>query len=203
MQIVEALWLTESGPRILMGQLHNTTDKTLDFRPKDSGIHVPVGVRLLLYGTDINMLSTTVIKVENSCIKLNVEEHTSDKRLHPRLFGNIPVKLTKASEYNEENWLRSNVDISADWIVPEPFMNFSVNGLSFTLDSPLDKDSLYLVSFFVGSGTQEFRAVASVVRCNLQDNDYGIALYFEKISQSALAALSDFTLSIQEALLQQ
>ena len=115
MQIVEALWLTESGPRILMGQLHNTTDKTLDFRPKDGDIHVPVGVRLILYGSDINMLSTTVIKTEDGCLTLNVEEHPSDKRLHPRLFGNIPVKLLKVTDHNEEDWVNLNLNLSINY----------------------------------------------------------------------------------------
>ena len=198
-QAVEAIWLRETGPRMLRGTLSVAEQElklviTTDELPT-------VGSRLILYGDDIQMLSTRVIQVFERNLVLEQENRPTDKRLHPRLFGNIPTRLQPEADHDATAWLEGRLDIEAGWLKPEPFMNFSVNGLSFELTTPLLKGSSCLVEFSVGDNSQKHRAQATVIRSIPNNNAVETALHFSRLSTEAKQQLSAFTLSIQEALL--
>ena len=84
-------------------------------------------------------------------------------------------------------------------------MNFSVNGLSFESEQTCDKGDILLLHMGVGESTDRWRASGKVVRVqDISEGDnplFDIAISFEVIPDAAMEALSDFTLSIQEALL--
>ncbi|MGC6508200.1 MAG: PilZ domain-containing protein [Myxococcota bacterium] len=199
-QSVEAIWLTDTGPRMLRGRLSSSQDILVlqiatDERP-------PIGSRLILYGDDIQMLSTRVTQTSADSFVLEKENRPTDKRLHPRLFGNIPTRIQPANDTNIQKWLDGELDIEDGWLKPEPFMNFSVNGLSFDLSTPLINGATCLVEFSVGDQKQKHRTQATVVRSVEKSGAYEIAVHFSGLSQIAKNLLSEFTLSIQEALLQ-
>ncbi|MEC8378978.1 MAG: PilZ domain-containing protein [Myxococcota bacterium] len=199
-QSVEAIWLTDTGPRMLRGHLSSSQNILVlqiatDERP-------PIGSRLILYGDDIQMLSTRVTQTSADSFVLEKENRPTDKRLHPRLFGNIPTRIQLANDTNIQKWLDGELDIENGWLKPEPFMNFSVNGLSFDLSTPLKSGATCLVEFSVGDQNQKHRTQATVVRSVEKSGVYEIAVHFLSLSQNAKNLLSEFTLSIQEALLQ-
>ena len=84
-QAVEAIWLRETGPRMLRGNL-SVTEQELRLVITSDDLPT-VGSRLILYGTNIQMLSTRVTQASEQNLILEQENRPSDKRLHPRLFG--------------------------------------------------------------------------------------------------------------------
>lgn len=199
-QSVEAIWLTDTGPRMLRGSL-SSSNQTLELT-LSSDEQPPIGSRLILYGDDMQMLSTRVSHINEKVFVLDQENRPTDKRLHPRLFGNIPTLIKHASEESDaQSWLSGNSDIGDGWLRPEPFMNFSVNGLSFDLSQPLQEGAECLVEFSVGDQPQKHRTRATVIRSIEKSGTFEIAIHFNGLPQDAKNRLSEFTLSIQEALL--
>ena len=199
-QSVEAVWLTDTGPRMLRGSLSSINQKLVLTLSSDE--RPPIGSRLILYGDEIQMLSTRVSHVNGNKFELNQENRPTDKRLHPRLFGNIPTRIQHASHSTDvQKWLSGKAEIEDGWLSPEPFMNFSVNGLSFDLSQPLNAGSQCLVEFSVGDQPQTHRTRATVVRSIERSGTFEIAIHFIGLPQDAKKRLSEFTLSIQEALL--
>lgn len=200
-QTVEAIWLKETGPDMIQGRL-NTSTPLLELSLETKDVP-PIGSRLILYGNEIQMLSTRVVEVNNNRILLEREDRKTDKRLHPRLYGNIPTLIQSSETHDNEAWLSNQLEIESGWFSPEPFMNFSVNGLSFEIDVPFEIGNHCLLEFSVGDQPRKHRALATVIRCIPTGEIFELALHFKKISNDAMADLSDFTISIQEALLQQ
>lgn len=196
---VEALWLTESGPRMMRGSL-DSSEAGLILTITDDELP-PVGSRLLLYGDSIQMLSTRVTSTQAQTLELEPESRPTDKRLHPRLFGNIPTRLQPVKDIHIADWLSGHLSIEDGWLKPEPFMNFSVNGLSFEIEASLEQGVDCIVEFSVGDLTDKHRACATVIRSIDIGNAVEVALHFYQLPPKAKQQLSEFTLSIQEALL--
>lgn len=134
-----------------------------------------------------------------------------DKRLYPRLYGNIPLRYRlhndSEGELSVHRWLAGSTHGGPQppLRTPEPFMNFSVSGLCFEDTISIEHDAMLLLEMGVGELPDRWRATGRVVRVQkLPDGDtplYSIALNFETLPDDAMQALSDFTLTIQEALL--
>ena len=70
-----------------------------------------------------------------------VDIHESDKRDYPRLHAGLPLRYRTVSSSEATAWT-SGDPIGGDWIEPDPYMNFSVDGLRFDCTDGLEKGSL-------------------------------------------------------------
>ena len=106
--------------------------------------------------------------------------------------------------YRDLKWLQNVISPNETWEEPEPFMNFSIGGLSFEHHKPAPVGSMALLEFRVGTRSATWKGTGRIVRCKLLSKEhslYEIALQFESLSENAAEALSELTLSIQEAML--
>ena len=78
-------------------------------------------------------------------------------------------------------------------------MNFSINGVAFEIDKPMDIDSKLWVTLFVKD--EPIYGVARVVRCSKNADGFEVALYFEVLPTKAIEYLTELTLRLQETLL--
>ncbi len=206
---VEALVLTNPEPMWLSGHAKQEGDSiVVEFAelplPVDDGVKV-----ILNFPLEQSPMVTLVINTRsaNSLVLEATKIHPRDKRTFPRHFGNIPLAYRTITIEEEElvqrQWMQKIIEMKDDFHQPEPFMNFSVGGLSFEDNKPAAVGRLALIEFGVGSSDERWRATARVVRCQLlEDNTtYEIAIRFEQLPDAAMDALSKLTISIQEAML--
>jgi len=147
--------------------------------------------------------------------------HQREKRLFPRLFANISMKYIAldASASVPHIWMRTGQlpkeipKTKQDWSSPEPFMNFSANGLSFFDSNLLSHSTILLIELELMTPSEDssensnqswstHRCIGRVVRCRkLEDDRYESAIYFEQITEQTQDVLSSLTLKIQNAML--
>ncbi|MEC7987283.1 MAG: PilZ domain-containing protein [Myxococcota bacterium] len=213
---VEVLLFNEQPPKWLQGELMplniatDGTDDLLVVRLSDSPqISLPLGAKIILNFIDQDgpMLSLSYYDLVQDKLQLQFAQiHQRDKRSFPRHYGNIPVKYLPIQHLEEElarkQWLSNSRSVTEDWLTPEPFMNFSLGGLSFETPSVLDRGTMLLLEIGIGENEKRWRATARVVRCiEILEEVFEIAVQFEDLPEEALDQLSELTLNIQEALL--
>lgn len=155
------------------------------------------------------MITTEVDHIQDNKLQLSLSRiHERDKRAFPRHYGNIPLFFRVLEDTEEElvtrQWKANVIDVDESWSRPEPFMNFSVSGVSFENSEAAAVGQVALVEFCVGQDTTKWRGLARVVRCRLlsqKESRYEIAIHFEFLPEEAVMLLSEFTLSIQEAMM--
>jgi|WetSurMetagenome_2_1015567.scaffolds.fasta_scaffold610952_1 hypothetical protein len=139
-----------------------------------------------------------------------------DKRVFPRLYGGIQLRyrVVSASRWDRvsRDWMAGFADPApaSDWIVPDPFMDFSVSGLKFEGPQDCGPDDLMLVEMQVPGDDLPRRATARVMRVDPLPLDHDdpkttgfrqIAVAFVDLPQGAAEALVRFTLQIQEVMM--
>ena len=201
---VELLCMTQRAPLLLHGILseeHDAINGSEWWFTSNSEIPMSVqNMRAILnFNKELELprLSLTIsLQVERN-LKLELTQiHPREKRLFPRLFGRVPLKLKEINADSDiESWLNGESPTDDSWLEPEPFMNFSVNGASFSSSSSFVESSQVLVAFDFDA---EYRGVARVIRCRKKDEKYSIALYFETIPDEAIQYLTQLTLRLQE-----
>ena len=182
---------------------------TLQVHEQEDPIITPFGSKVILHFTndDGPMLSLRYYDQEDGKLILQFSQvHQRDKRSFPRHYGNIPLKFFPAPdeqfELMSKQWLSETIDTTDQWICPEPFMNFSLGGLSFEHSEPLPVQLSLLLELSIGQSSKTWRALGRVVRCiEINDQNFDIAIEFTSLPEGALEELSDFTLQVQEALL--
>jgi len=211
---VEILLLQSVPPRWIKATLLPLQEDqgdllTLQLQKEEDPIILPFGAKVILHfsNDDGPMLSLGYYDQEEGSITLQFSQvHQRDKRSFPRHYGNIPLSFRPIPEMEEElsvkQWLKNHTDVDSRWLTPEPFMNFSLGGLSFESPTPLDYQTLVLLNMGIGQSEERWRGTARVVRCiEINATTYDIAISFEEIPDGAIEALSELTLSVQEALL--
>ena len=210
---VEILLLQSFPPRWVKGTLlpiHEDGDLlTIMPNENEESIMLPFGSKIILHFTNVDgpMLSLRYYDQEESKIFLQFSQvHQRDKRSFPRHYGNIPLSFRTLTSEEEEfvvkQWLNNIIDPSHEWIEPEPFMNFSLGGLSFEHTRPIAYETTLLLNLGIGQSEKRWRATGRVVRCiEINSTCYDIAIEFSSLPEEALEELSDLTLSVQEALL--
>ena len=200
---VELLCLTQRAPLLLQGSLDNTEDGNWIFT-SDSVIPIEVnGFRAIINYKDGQTDMITLRIQSQHADKLYLSDtnaHPREKRLFPRMFGLVPLQL-KVIHHDAEivDWLNGNLKVDDSWIRPEPFMNFSVNGVAFHMIEPLPLNGTVL--FVCTLENEALQGLAKVVRCVKDDSRYEIALYFEQIPEKMANYLSDMTLRLQDSFL--
>jgi len=207
---VDALCLTSDGPLWLHGHASETSDGRIELALA-SPISDPLeGSKIIVTSPENTspMITMYVERKHNLSLFLRVDKiHPRDQRLFPRHFGHVPMRY-RLTEFEEGElllyrWKREGIDPGGDWRSPEPFMNFSVSGVSFECATPADLGQQALVELGVGNGENRWYIIAEVARClPVEDRKlFEIALQFKDIPMEARNALSELTLSIQDALL--
>ena len=182
---------------------------SLRIHEQEDPIITPFGSKVILHFTndDGPMLSLRYYDQEEGTLTLQFSQvHQRDKRSFPRHYGNIPLKFLPVPEERLElvskQWLSDTIQPNEHWFCPEPFMNFSLGGLSFEHATPIPVSQSLLIMLSIGKSSKIWRAVARVVRCiEINEENYDIAIEFTVLPDGALEELSDFTLQVQEALL--
>jgi len=149
-----------------------------------------------------------------------------DKRAFPRLYGSVKLSYRKmsASESNSavDAWLSGGLEeAGANWLNPDPFMNFSVTGLKFEDQETCANGDTLLLEFSVPTSGKTFRCKSRVARVaplepgtSVLDHEdsiefrkgqapptHSVAIEFENMPRDGREALSEFTLLIQGVLL--
>lgn len=214
---VELLCLTANGPVMFEGRARLNAQ---DAGEIEVDLSAPAndevkGSQAIVTFLDKNTprLTARVLRAEGNRLALSSPRlRPRDKRLYPRLYGNVPLRYRlhnpEDGELTIHRWLAgSTQDLTPrPWRSPEPFMNFSVNGLCFEDSLECEEGDLLLLHLGVGDSDKRWRATGRIVRVKDLPPDgetpcYQIALSFETLPDAAMDALSDFTLTIQEALL--
>ncbi len=202
---VELLCLTQRAPLLLQGTLETTAEKEWRFTP-DIPLQIDVVDcnAIVNTGDDKPMMTLHIVEQtdDGKVLELRtISTHPREKRSYPRLFSMINLDaLPTASDSEMDAWIADPqfTKADADWIHPEPFMNFSVNGVAFTWSSEVPQNTKLLVQL---EGNVHFRAIARVVRCAKNDDNWDIALYFEQMTDAGIQHLVDLTMRLQDDML--
>ena len=190
-------------------------------------IHEPVPplepgsqVILDLSSTDAPRIIATASEIHGTRLRvLQKSVNPPDKRVFPRLYGNVELKYRVIDPTEGPSaprvWVEGGMeDASATpWREPDPFMNFSVTGLKFDdTDSLCSLNDLLAISFSVPTADESFRATARVARIEAIERtdaraegeeppNTSVAVEFQDMPREGREALSEFTLLIQGVLL--
>lgn len=209
---VEVVCLEGDEPLVAEGRVHRVADGCyiLDLdRPVDA---IRPGARTILNfpGSDApRVIARAVSAVGNRLRCEQVEERERERRAWPRLVAGIPLRyrvLRGAETVVEvDAWLKGS-DAPRErgaWHEPDPLMNFSVAGLRFDTRGPGEVGDVLLLEFQVGADPRRHRATGRVRHVGEADEDglRSVAVSFEQIAPEAENALTELTLTIQDALL--
>jgi hypothetical protein len=212
---VELLCMTDTGPIMFEGRArYGTEEEEIEIdlsSPVQDGLSGSQAIITFLTKNSPRV-TAKIIRAEGNRLSLTKPRiRPRDKRLYPRLFGNIPLRyrahVAEDGELAIHRWLAgsSHEGPTRSLRTPEPFMNFSVSGLCFEDTVLYNRGDLLFVEFGVGEGESRWHATGRIVRVDqiseAPDSLYQIAINFETLPDAAMEALSDFTLAIQEALL--
>lgn len=210
---VELLCMTSAGPVMLRGQaLQGSSKNEIKVSLDESVEGDLIGAQVIMSASDqqVARLTAQITHCASNLVTLNRGSvRPRDKRLYPRLFGNIPLQYCHLADEDEatiSQWLNQQPTQRALSLrTPEPFMNFSVSGLCFEDDAQYQLGDFMLLEFSVGERPQRWRASGRVVRIDAMPEEgegvHSVAVNFEALPDGAMEALSDFTITIQEALL--
>jgi hypothetical protein len=201
---VELLCLTQRAPLLLRGTFEQTTEQYWIFQSHQPVLFDITGLRAIISFPESQkpMLTLRIEAQQGELIELSpIGEHPREQRQYPRLFTPIHMRFAPLSDGTSEQWMNREINVQDDWQQPEPFMNFSVNGVGFEWTEPLEHNCKLMVAIY--SNDTEFRGIARVVRCtpNEDTDQYSIALYFEALEASGIDYLSELTLKLQDDLL--
>lgn len=143
-------------------------------------------------------------------LQIELQEHDRDFRHYPRMIGGIELWYAPMEDVEEsEAWLSGEaraLTIDDDRFMRplDALMNFSVSGLSFEAQAPLDLSRLLLCALKVGESDEDghtrhnlIRCLSKVVRSAPEDDHFSIAISFVSPPPELTAALTDQTLKLQ------
>ena len=206
---IELLCLTQRAPLLLKGTITQSDDNRWLFTSAS-----PVELDVMDCNAIVNtnddrpMMTLHIVEQDNGRLVLRtISTHPREKRSYPRLFSLIHLRLLPITSSSEaDDWMGEEIPLpktDAGWIHPEPFMNFSVNGVAFNWHEPIATNTKLLVALN-GDGTTH-RCIARVVRCVQQDSEqsgsWQVALYFEQMAEAAVEYLVQLTMRLQDSML--
>ena len=153
---VEALVLSNPEPMWLTGHARRDEECIwVEFPILPAPVEMGTKVILNFPLQKAPMITMVVNILDGNGLRLQLAKiHERDKRTFPRHFGNIPLKIRNISQMEEpllkRQWIQNVIDPDDTWRTPEPFMNFSVGGLSFEDDTPAAVGNMVLVEMGVG-----------------------------------------------------
>lgn len=136
--------------------------------------------------------------------KVESSKSGQDRRLFPRLNAGLPIRIQSSDPSGATDYLAGNDPETAAWVTPDPYMNFSVEGLELHATCRFPKDQALLIELRIGTQPQSWRCTGHVVRTGESgDPDYPFttAVCFDQIPPEATEALVEFTARVQEVFL--
>lgn len=127
-----------------------------------------------------------------------------DRRLFPRLNGGLPMRYQPSDANDAISYLAGADPDPEAWCTPDPYMNFSVEGLEFHSAAAVPETELLLIELRVGHNPQPWRCTAHIVRRGAgsdPDFPHTTAVRFDQIPPEATEALAEFTANLQAAFL--
>ena len=203
---VELLCLTQRAPLLLHGTITQSESNHWIFTSAE-----PVELDVVDCNAIVNtnddrpMMTLHIVEQKNGQLILHtISTHPRERRSYPRLFSLINLRLLPVkSEIQMTNWMTGATplsDINDTWLQPEPFMNFSVNGVAFEWDEPFKVNTKLIVA--LKESNNIYRCVARVVRCSEEDiGRWEVALYFEEMADEAIDYLVHLTMRLQDSML--
>jgi hypothetical protein len=137
-------------------------------------------------------------------ISVQIQDHVSNLRHYPRLLSGFEFFYASLHEIDEgEDWLTNTttldlhrLDIRFSRPIDE-LINFSVSGLSFESNEPIDNSSPLLCAIGVDRSKALIRCLSKVVRCEREGDHYCVAIHFISPPVELAETLSDVTLRLQ------
>ena len=206
---IEMMCMTSAGPKVLAGCISATGAQGIIVDANGPVEDVLPGSKVVLSSTDktIPRISATVVLCKGNRLTLSEpESRPREKRLYPRLHGNISLRFQEHNPTDGDleirRWLENGTGGTQPWHEPDPFMNFSVNGLLFEGTHLCTEGGTLYLEFGVGSNPERWRCTATVVRVFDPDQDvHRTAINFDSLPDGAIDAMSNYTIKIQEALM--
>lgn len=149
-------------------------------------------------------------------LTLEIQSQSNDLRHYPRLVGGFKLFYSLLDKIeNVEDWLERAEEESQllhqeNFIKPlDDLLNFSVSGLSFETQAPLDISTVIACAIIQRNKVELIKCLAKVTRCaelkdELQDSElskdekyYQIAVHFISPPQILTQALTELTLRLQ------
>lgn len=127
-----------------------------------------------------------------------------DRRLFPSLNGGLPMRFQVSDADGAISYLAGADPDPSAWVTPDPYMNFSVEGLDFHSAQAVPDAEFLLIELRVGNDPQLWRCTARVTRRGAgsdPDFPHTTAVCFDQIPPTATEALAEFTATLQVALL--
>lgn len=188
----------------------------LPFSPEDSPLRLGERIVMSWYGESSKRGRGIVEEIRPEDIETHESEWQTLKlsvsmqdlglnlRHYPRLIGGFEFFYASFEEIETpEEWLLSTTqqdEVRSDARFKQPtdeLINFSVSGLSFESNHPIDISSSLACAIAIGGSSDLIRCLGKVVRCVKADRVYQIALHFISPPQDLIDELSEFTLKIQ------
>ncbi len=203
---VELLCLTQRAPLLVQGHLTHPDSDIWIFTPDDAIAMDVLDCNAIVNPNDGSpMMTLHIVKQDNDTLELHtISTHPREKRSYPRLFSMINLYVHPVTDTQRmTEWIESNnhPDFKG-WIHPEPFMNFSVNGVAFSWNEAIPVNTRLLVAINVDNSENYHHGIARVVRCSKQESEHWqVALYFEQLSEDAIHHLVELTMRLQDSML--
>jgi hypothetical protein len=149
-------------------------------------------------------------------LTLEIQSQSNDLRHYPRLVGGFKLFYSLLDDIeNVEDWLErdeeeSQLQHQGNFTKPlDDLLNFSVSGLSFETQAPLDISTVIACAIIQPDKAELIKCLAKVTRCAVLKDDpkdfelsrdekyYQIAVHFVSPPQILTQALTEFTLRLQ------
>lgn len=215
---VDVVNVSSPSLRTHSGFVRHFDDGVYDIELADLAADLDEGVRVVLnLQRPVRRITATVTRRwPRRIMALERRAVLPDNRVYPRLVGGIPLRyqvVTGDVEGILRSWREGETLPGTDWVVPDPFMNFSVGGVRFYDDARREAGELMLVELGVAQNPARWRALAEVVRvCALAEDEMGdyeaseggeaafsVAIQFIDLPADARDALTEYTLLLQRA----
>lgn len=136
--------------------------------------------------------------------EIEKSKSAKDRRLFPRLNGGLPIRFQACSASEATDFLAGSDPDASAWVTPDPYMNFSVEGLELHADRAFPNGQPLVIELRIGAAPQTWRCTGHVVRSGESgdpDYPYTTALNFDQIPPAATEALAEFTATLQQVFL--
>ena len=104
-----------------------------------------------------------------------------NRRLFPRLNAGLPIRIQSTDANGATDYLAGKDPESTAWVTPDPYMNFSVEGLELNATQSFPKGQILLIELRIGTQDQSWRCTGHVVR-NSPSDDPVLCHFSPKIS---------------------
>lgn len=217
--VVDVVDVGSAALQTWRGRVEAVPGQLLDLMLEAADAPLSAGAAVVLdwHGVPQPRMVATVIEAAHPRYRLHLRRQVArDRRVFPRVLGGIALRYQRVAAGHDLgaaciDWVALGLAPNGglNFEVPDPLMNFSVNGLRFKDDGRLAPGDCLLCEVGVLSQTARWRTVATVARRAADDDDEPtdrgtadgpgpqVALRFSEPPEGLVEALAAYTLSLQ------